>query len=171
MDYCRFYIDEIPIREVLRNEQMESNYPSKLMYLYATIWDASKWAIHEGNHKVDFNHGPFVATYKNLILKGCIFDPIQVSDDEFCSENLKAQDYAIINPLRRLKMQNFCQHFLSYSYCYDIYRYPVPPPECVIVLKEKEMFDESGKLKFGRSRRRHSKWRGRASTPMGDMMF
>jgi len=64
-----------------------------------TIWDASKWAIHEGNHKVDYNHGSFVATYKNLILKGCVFDPIQAPDDEFCSENLKAQDYAIIKPL------------------------------------------------------------------------
>jgi len=107
MNYCRFYVDEIPIREVLWNEQLESNYPSKPIYLYATIWDASNWATHEGNHKVNYNYGPFVATYKNLILEGCIFYPIQVPDDEFCSDNLKAQDYTILNPLRRLKMQNF----------------------------------------------------------------
>jgi len=43
------------------------------MYLYAIIWDASNWATHEGNNKVNYNYGPFVATYKNLILKGCIF--------------------------------------------------------------------------------------------------
>lgn len=171
MNYCRFFVDEIPIREVLRNKQMENNYPSKPMYLYATIWDASKWAIHEGNRKVDYSYGPFIATYKNLILKGCIFDPIEVPDDEFCSENLKAQDYAIMNPLRRLKMQNFRQRFMSYSYCYHTYRYPVPPPECVIVSKEKQMFNENGMLKVGRSRRRHSKRRGRASTTMGHMMF
>jgi len=77
---------------VLGNELIEINYSSKPLYLYPAIWDALNWATHEWNCKVDYNYGLFVATFKNLVLKGCTFDPIQVSVDVICSENLKAQD-------------------------------------------------------------------------------
>ncbi|MCD7446895.1 putative xyloglucan endotransglucosylase/hydrolase protein 30 [Datura stramonium] len=39
-----FYIDDVPIREIVRNDAMGGEYPSKPMGLYATIWDASDWA-------------------------------------------------------------------------------------------------------------------------------
>nr|GEU31948.1 probable xyloglucan endotransglucosylase/hydrolase protein 30 [Tanacetum cinerariifolium] len=46
-----FYIDEVPIREILRSDEMGSDFPSKPMALYATIWDASNWATNGGKYK------------------------------------------------------------------------------------------------------------------------
>jgi xyloglucan:xyloglucosyl transferase len=167
-----FYIDEVPIREVLRSEEMGGEYPSKPMSLYSTIWDASNWATSGGKYKVNYKYAPFVAEFKDLVLKGCSLDPIQeVSDDEACSDqniDLEAQDYATVTPLRRLSMRRFRQKFMYYSYCYDTIRYPIPPPECDIIPGEQQRFKETGRLKFGGSHRRRSRRGGRTTIPIDD---
>ncbi|TKY70065.1 xyloglucan endotransglucosylase/hydrolase protein 30 [Spatholobus suberectus] len=167
-----FYIDEVPIREVLRSKEMGADYPSKPMSLYATIWDASNWATSGGKYKVNYKYAPFVTEFKDLVLKGCSADPIQeVSGAEDCSgqhADLEAQDYAAVTPLRRLAMRRFRQRYMYYSYCYDTLRYPMPPPECVIVPSEKQRFKETGRLRFGGSHRRQSRRRGRTTTPVDD---
>ncbi|KAI7995726.1 putative xyloglucan endotransglucosylase/hydrolase protein 30 [Camellia lanceoleosa] len=66
-----------PIREVVRNDDMGSDYPSKPMSLYATIWDASTWATSGGKYKVNYAYQPFVSSYKDFVLQGCVVDPIQ----------------------------------------------------------------------------------------------
>ncbi|XP_028754645.1 probable xyloglucan endotransglucosylase/hydrolase protein 30 [Neltuma alba] len=168
-----FYIDEVPIREVVRSEEMGKEYPSKPMSLYATIWDASSWATSGGKYKVNYKYAPFVVEFKDLALHGCSVDPIQeVPDiDDICSDHhayLLAQDYATITPMRRLAMRRFRQRYMYYSYCYDTLRYPVPLPECVIDPTEKQRFKESGRLKFGGSHRRHSRRRNRNAAPVDD---
>lgn len=157
---CRFYIDEVPIREVVRSEEMGGEYPSKPMSLYATIWDASTWATSGGKYQVNYNYAPFVSEFKDLVLHGC---SLGSSNDE-CSGNraeLEARDYAAVTPARCLAMRRFRQRYMYYSYCYDTLRYPVPPPECVIDPAEKERFNEAGRLKFGRSHRGWSRRGGR----------
>ncbi|KAG2680370.1 hypothetical protein I3760_11G096700 [Carya illinoinensis] len=160
-----FYIDEVPIREVVRNDAMGGDYPSKPMSLYATLWDASNWATSGGKYKVNYKYAPFVAEFKDLVLEGCPTDPIQqVSDAGVCVEkefNLNSQDYAMVTPERRLAMRKFRQKFMYYSYCYDTLRYPVLPPECVINPLEKRRFKDTGRLKFGGSHRRQSRRRSR----------
>jgi len=42
---------------------------------------------------------------------------------------------------------------------------------CFIISKDKQMFNENEKLIYGQRHRRHSRLRGRASTPIGDLMF
>ncbi|EFJ22389.1 hypothetical protein SELMODRAFT_416664 [Selaginella moellendorffii] len=39
----RFFVDDIPIREVLKSEELGEDYPLKPMNVFATIWDASQW--------------------------------------------------------------------------------------------------------------------------------
>ncbi|KAG6606277.1 putative xyloglucan endotransglucosylase/hydrolase protein 30, partial [Cucurbita argyrosperma subsp. sororia] len=160
-----FYIDEVPIREVVRNEVMGGDYPTKPMSLYATIWDASNWATSGGKYKVNYKYAPFVSEFKDLVLDGCASDPIQeVLEASDCTEHnahLNVQDYVTVTPERRAAMRNFRQHFMYYSYCYDILRYPIPPPECVIIPSEQRRFKDTGRLKFGGSHRRRSKRRGR----------
>ncbi|KAJ8754286.1 hypothetical protein K2173_002737 [Erythroxylum novogranatense] len=163
-----FFIDEVPIREVVRTEAMSSEYPSKPMSLYATIWDASNWATSGGRYKVNYKYAPFVAEFKDLVLEGCAVDPIeQISAADSCSEidtRLATADYAVITRKQRLAMRRFRQRFMYYSYCYDTLRYPVAPPECVIDPYEKERFKDTGRLKFGGSHqgnKRRSRRRGR----------
>ncbi|KAJ7943881.1 Xyloglucan endotransglucosylase/hydrolase [Quillaja saponaria] len=162
-----FYIDEVPIREVVRSEAMGGDYPSKPMSLYATIWDASNWATSGGKYKVNYKYAPFVSEYKDFVLEGCPVDPIQeVPAAVACAQKnalLESQDYAVITPQRRLAMRRFRQRFTYYSYCYDTWRYPVPPPECVIDPVEKRRFNDTGRLKFGGSHRKQSRRRGRRS--------
>ncbi|KAJ9152342.1 hypothetical protein P3X46_025916 [Hevea brasiliensis] len=156
-----FYIDNVPVREVVRNDAMGSEYPSKPMSLYATIWDASNWATSGGKYKVNYKYSPFVSEYKDLVLEGCPIDPIQqIPMASTCSESnarLDTADYTIITRKQRLAMRRFRQRFMYYSYCYDTLRYPVPPPECVIDPVEKERFKDTGRLKFGGSHQSHKR--------------
>ncbi|GLT58525.1 hypothetical protein SLA2020_314110 [Shorea laevis] len=155
-----FYVDEIPIREVIHNEEMGGDYPSKPMSLYATIWDASSWATNGGKNGVDYKYAPFTSEFKDFALEGCPVDPIQESLDTVCSESdafLESRDYAVITPEGRAAMRKFRQRYMYYSYCYDRLRYPVPPPECVLVSSEQERFQETGRLKFGGSVRKQAR--------------
>lgn len=152
-----FYVDEVPIREIIRNEEMGGDFPSKPMSLYATIWDASSWATNGGKVGVDYKYAPFASEFTDFALDGCPVDPIQESPDLVCSESdayLESRDYAVMTTERRAAMRRFRQHYMYYSHCYDRLRYPVPPPECVLVSSEQERFTESGRLKFGGSVRR-----------------
>lgn len=163
----RFYIDEVPIREVVKNDAMGGDYPSKPMSLYTTIWDASNWATSGGRYKVNYKYAPFVAEFKDLVLEGCPTDPIeQVSAADVCAEKdayLASQDYAIMTRKRRQAMRWFRQRFMYYSYCYDTLRYPVPPPECVISRDEKQRFKDTGRLRFGGSHHKQSRQSKRRS--------
>ncbi|CAL1376221.1 unnamed protein product [Linum trigynum] len=171
-DQVIFYIDDVPIREIIRNDEMGSEYPSKPMSLYATIWDASTWATSGGRFKADYKYAPFVAEFKDLALDGCPLEAVQqvasAAEELDCSDSharLAAADYSTISRKQRYAMRRFRQRYLYYSYCYDTLRYPIPPPECVIDPMEKERFKDTGRLKFGgshRSPKRRSKRRSRA---------
>ncbi|CAF2099039.1 BnaA05g16360D [Brassica napus] len=156
-----FWVDDVPIREVIRSEAMGADYPAKPMALYATIWDASDWATSGGKYKANYKFAPFVAEFKSFSLDGCSVDPIQEVPVD-CADSvefLESQDYSAINSHQRAAMRRFRQRFMYYSYCYDTVRYPEPPPECVIVPAEKDRFRNTGRLKFGgteaRERRRN----------------
>lgn len=161
----RFYIDEVPIREVVRSEAMGGDYPSKPMALYATIWDGSTWATSGGRYKVNYKYSPFVSEFKGLALHGCAVDPIEMRPSlDGCAKDdakLATADYAVITPERRSYMRKFREMYMTYSYCYDAVRYPVVPPECVVLPSEKRRFNDAGRLKFGsvkRSKKRSRMW-------------
>ncbi|KAK8650342.1 hypothetical protein V6N13_139987 [Hibiscus sabdariffa] len=177
-----FYVDEVPIREVVRHDKMGGDYPSKPMSLYATIWDASSWATNGGKHKVNYEYAPFTSEFKDLVLDGCPTDPIRsFSNSTACAETdawLQTRDYAVITPKGRSAMRRIRQRYMYYSYCYDTVRYPVTPPECVIDANEKQRFRNSGRLRFGGShrkqmrnarRKRRSRPTSNISTEQNDM--
>ncbi|GMJ12530.1 xyloglucan endotransglucosylase/hydrolase 30, xyloglucan endotransglycosylase 4 [Hibiscus trionum] len=170
-----FYVDEVPIREVVRNDKMGGDYPSKPMSLYATIWDASSWATNGGRHKVNYEYAPFTSEFKDLVLDGCATGPIKkFPDTTACTETnawLESRDYAVITPKSRSAMRRFRQRYMYYSYCYDTVRYPVTPPECVIDPTEKLRFQDSGRLRFGGSHRKQmrSARRKRRSRPTSNI--
>ncbi|GAB2212111.1 hypothetical protein Droror1_Dr00025457 [Drosera rotundifolia] len=165
-----FYVDGVPIREVVRNEAMAGDYPSKPMSLYATIWDASSWATAGGRYSVRYEYEPFVSEFTDFVLQGCALDPVEQvgADTEECLEKkakLMSAEYSDISPDGRLAMKWFRERYMYYSYCYDTVRYPIPPPECVIMPREQVRFKETGRLKFEAIPRRLRKGgRGRRPT-------
>ncbi|XP_057498421.1 probable xyloglucan endotransglucosylase/hydrolase protein 30 [Actinidia eriantha] len=155
-----FYIDDVPIREIVRSDAMGGDFPSKPMSLYATIWDASNWATSGGKYKVNYKYAPFVAKFTDLALDGCAIDPIQDVLSTSCSkkdDQLESANYATITPKQRSAMKKFRQKYMYYSYCYDIIRYPIAPSECVIDPVERQQFKDTGRLNFGVRRHRHDK--------------
>lgn len=147
---------------------MRGDYPSKPMSVYATIWDASTWATDGGKEKVDYKYEPFVAEFKDLVLEGCIVDPTDQILSSNCTDSIAgliAKDYSTITSEGRKSMKWFRERYMYYSYCYDNVRYPVPPPECVIVPSERDLFQTSGRLR-GRMKfhgSNHRRRRGRAA--------
>ncbi|KAH6755650.1 xyloglucan endotransglucosylase/hydrolase 30 [Perilla frutescens var. hirtella] len=145
-----FYIDDIPIREIVRNDAMRADFPSKPMALYATIWDASDWATSGGKYKANYKYAPFVAEFTDLVLNGCATDPLEeVVTTAGCAErDGQLANFGTITPKQKMAMKKFRERYTYYSYCYDTLRYPVPPPECVIDAAERQRFKETGRLKF-----------------------
>ncbi|KAL3500016.1 hypothetical protein ACH5RR_039109 [Cinchona calisaya] len=161
-----FYVDDVPIREIVHHRAMGGDYPSKPMSLYATIWDASSWATNGGKEKVDYKYEPFASEFKDLVLEGCRVDPLEQISSTNCTDRIArliAQEYATITPEGRKAMKWFHERYVYYSYCYDNLRYNVPLPECVIVPSERERFRDTGrlreKMRFGGSNKRHRRGR------------
>ncbi|KAK2991838.1 hypothetical protein RJ640_025744 [Escallonia rubra] len=152
-----FYIDEVPIREIVRNDAMAADYPSKPMSLYATIWDASNWATSGGKYKVNYKYAPFVTEFTDLTLHGCAVDPLQEVLPTSCTKKDDQLDGVSVTPRQQMAMKKFRQKYMYYSYCYDTLRYPVPPPECVIDQSLRRRFKDTGRLKFDRNQRHRSK--------------
>jgi xyloglucan:xyloglucosyl transferase len=168
VSFNSFYIDETPIREVRRTDAMGGDYPSKPMSLYATIWDASNWATSGGKYKVNYKYSPFISEFRDLALVGCHVDPIQMlpTSTENCttaSSHLMSTGWSVMTPEKRNAMRAYRENYMTYSACYDTFRYPEKLPECEIVEAEKRRFKESGHLKFSHHRRHRSN-RARVST-------
>ncbi|CAG7887023.1 unnamed protein product [Brassica rapa] len=172
-----FWVDDVPIREIIRKEEMKGDYPQKPMSLYATIWDASSWATSGGKFGVDYAFSPFVSEFKDVALDGCnVSDSFPNNNNNTvgynyinCSasdQDLLASDYSTISPKQAAAMRRFRERYMYYSYCYDIVRYAVPPPECVIVTAEKDRFKDTGRLKFGGSHRARKRRKRNRSTPV-----
>ncbi|XP_047315025.1 probable xyloglucan endotransglucosylase/hydrolase protein 30 [Impatiens glandulifera] len=162
-----FYIDDVPIREIVRNEAMGGDFPSKPMALYATIWDASNWATSGGKYKVNYKYAPFLTKFTDLVLHGCVSDPIdEVLIPSSCmseggeDDRFRNIDDIQITPRQRQAMKKYRHKYMYYSYCYDNLRYPITPPECVIDPLERAKFKETGRLKF--EDRRHRRVKGRS---------
>lgn len=165
----RFYIDDIPIREIVRNDAMKGDFPSKPMALYATIWDASDWATSGGKYKANYKYAPFVAEFSDLVLDGCITNPLEevVAAGAGCSADVDGQlatNYGTITPKQKMAMKRFRERYTYYSYCYDKLRYPVAPPECVEDPIERLLFKETGQLKFD-ERHHHRRFKQRGQAP------
>ncbi|PUZ41992.1 hypothetical protein GQ55_9G547600 [Panicum hallii var. hallii] len=124
-DRIIFYVDETPIREVVRTESMGAQFPSKPMSLYATIWDGSSWATSGGRYKVDYKYAPYVAEFADLALRGCAVGR------RACEEPGDAAAPPM-SPARRSAMEAFRARYMTYGYCYDRLRYPAPLPECSV---------------------------------------
>lgn len=153
---CRFYVDNVPIREVTRTKSMGGDFPSKPMTLYATIWDASDWATNGGKYRVNYKYAPYVAEFSDLVLHGCAVDPIEHVAKCDIAQSSKAIPSSV-TPAQRIKMESFRKKHMTYSYCYDKIRYKVPPSECVINSQEAERLRKFDPVTFGSGRRHHGK--------------
>ncbi|XP_068663355.1 probable xyloglucan endotransglucosylase/hydrolase protein 28 [Aristolochia californica] len=170
-DQIIFYIDEIPIREIKRSGSMGGDFPSKPMSLYATIWDGSNWATLGGRYKVNYKYAPYIAEFKDLVIRGCAVDPLEQSprcNEEDIKEVSSLSQTHSVSSEQRMKMEKFRKRYMTYSYCYDSERYNRAPSECVIDPHEARLFRGSTGEKFGGRHRRHGKRHRRSPTSQAE---
>ncbi|CAL9167182.1 unnamed protein product [Musa hybrid cultivar] len=152
-----FSIDNIPIREIVRTGAIGGCFPSKPMTLYATIWDGSTWATSGGRYKVNYKYAPYVAEFEDLIIGGCAVNPMDHSSD--CEKpDTAISDSLTMSLEQQALMDRFRRRHMTYYYCYDRDRYPIPPPECNADQIEARLFYGRDGVKLGdhRGRRRRS---------------
>ncbi|EPS67980.1 xyloglucan endotransglucosylase/hydrolase 14, partial [Genlisea aurea] len=155
-----FFVDDVPIREITKKVEMGGDFPAKPMALYATVWDASSWATSGGKYKVNYKYAPFVVEFSDLVLHGCISDPLEevvgTAPQNSCDD---VGDIADIKPKQRAAMNKFRLTYMYYCYCYHDLRYSTPLPECVIDAAEKRLFSESGEVSVQERQRRQRRWK------------
>ncbi|KMT05645.1 hypothetical protein BVRB_7g167810 [Beta vulgaris subsp. vulgaris] len=126
-----FFVDNIPIRYFKNNTRLGVSYPSKPMKIDASIWDGSSWATDGGQTKIIWEHAPFRAYFKGFNVNGCSvsnggsIDPCNY--DQFWWNSKR---YWELNPTEQKAYKIVKHHYLTYDYCVDKTRHPVPPPEC-----------------------------------------
>ncbi|CAN6246479.1 unnamed protein product [Urochloa humidicola] len=146
-----FYIDDTPIREVIRHPEMGGDFPAKPMAVYATIWDGSTWATEGGKYKVNYKYAPFASDFSDLAVVGPRADPVlrvprRDADQDLLE--LMTADYAVMTPQKRAAMRAFRARQMTYTVCYDAVRYASGPfPECDNSDEERESFSAWGESK------------------------
>lgn len=135
-DLVVFYVDNTPIR-MFRNLQgivPGFAFPnSQAMGMFASIWDGSQWATQGGRIKIDWTAAPFVASYQNFRLNGCLVNSwdkyglLKCRRSSFAAPGASAQKLPI-GRIRQMRTVRATQ--VKYNYCDDRARYPTPPPEC-----------------------------------------
>lgn len=106
------------------------------MSVYATIWDGSEWATHGGKYPVNYKYSPFIVSFAEMELSGCIADP--TASISSCSNSNHPSQIDPVNGAEFTKLSqqqiaamNWARNKLMfYSYCNDRTRYKVLPPEC-----------------------------------------
>ncbi|XP_027343932.1 xyloglucan endotransglucosylase/hydrolase protein 31-like [Abrus precatorius] len=119
-----FFVDDVPIRMYPRKS--DATFPTRPMYVYGSIWDASSWATEGGKYKADYSYQPFVGRYKNLKLQGC-------TTEDFAScqpPSASPPGYGSLSPQQFDAMQWVQNNYLVYDYCHDPRRDHTLTPEC-----------------------------------------
>lgn len=127
---CRFWVDDIPIREFVRNETA-TPYPNhQPMEVYCSIWDGDSWATEGGRIKINWADAPFVATYRNYTIEACSCG--NTTADITACQNSR---YAYPGPAARNlsthgvhQMEGVKRGWLKYDYCW--YANTTTYPEC-----------------------------------------
>ncbi|CAK7332205.1 unnamed protein product [Dovyalis caffra] len=119
-----FLVDDVPIRRYPRKS--DATFPSRPMWVYGSIWDASSWATEDGKYKADYSYQPFIGRYKNFKIGGCTADgpsscrPPSVAPSG--SGGLSQQQHSVMEWVQR--------NYLVYDYCRDSKRDHTQTPEC-----------------------------------------
>ncbi|XP_022862171.1 xyloglucan endotransglucosylase/hydrolase protein 31-like [Olea europaea var. sylvestris] len=119
-----FFVDDVPIRRYPRKS--DSTFPTRHMWVYGSIWDASSWATENGKYKADYSYQPFIGRYKNFKISGCDANgPASCrpqSGSQSGSSGLSSQQNEAMAWVQR--------NYKVYDYCHDPARDHTQTPEC-----------------------------------------
>ncbi|KAH7330777.1 hypothetical protein KP509_20G001500 [Ceratopteris richardii] len=131
-EHILFLVDGTPIRVFSNNKDVGVPYlDSQPMRVFSSIWNGDSWATRGGLVKIDWDHAPFIASYRGFEASGsaCV-----ATSSAACAAQVTAMDGTHRGPaslpLDSAKLDWVKRNFMVYDYCTDQKRNPVPPPEC-----------------------------------------
>lgn len=131
----RFMVDWVPIRTYRNHADKGVAFPRwQPMSIQVSIWNGEDWATRGGKDKIDWSKSPFIASFKNPKIDGCVWN----GNPRFCraispsnwwnNENSSTLTW----PQRRL-FRWVRKYHLIYDYCQDTQRFHNNmPKECVL---------------------------------------
>ncbi|KAF7823343.1 putative xyloglucan endotransglucosylase/hydrolase protein 32 [Senna tora] len=119
-----FLVDDVPIRRYPRKS--EATYPTRPMYVYGSIWDASSWATEDGKYRADYRYQPFIGRYRKFKVQGCTIEGPATCQPPSSSPS----GYGSLSPQQHKAMQWVQNNFMVYNYCHDPRRDHTLIPEC-----------------------------------------
>lgn len=108
------------------------DYPSKPMQVMASLWNGEAWATDGGNSKINWAFAPFKAQFQGFSDHGCRVNG-QSSNVKVCGSSRywwNTRNYSSLSAHEQKALQNVRAKYMSYDYCSDRPRHPVPPTEC-----------------------------------------
>ncbi|CAH9125726.1 unnamed protein product [Cuscuta epithymum] len=129
-----FLVDRIPIRTFRNHEDDGVAYPGwKPMGLTVSLWDGSSWATSGGKVKVDWSKAPFIASFKDYKLEGCVWKGNNGKDCRAGGPSYwwNKDRAKTLTPYQRRLYKWVRNYFITYDYCGDKQRFNNSlPPEC-----------------------------------------
>ncbi|KAH7858386.1 hypothetical protein Vadar_023247 [Vaccinium darrowii] len=129
-----FFVDKVAIR-IYQNTNYTNNFfpNAKAMYQFASIWNGDSWATEGGQIKTNWANAPFVSSYTNYNVSGCLWQDPSPACLSTTTLNWWDQSPAWQLSAAQLEDYHWAQrNFCVYYYCTDTARYPTPPPECSV---------------------------------------
>ncbi|CAI0472283.1 unnamed protein product, partial [Linum tenue] len=132
-----FLVDDIPIRRY--EKKSITTFPTRPMWVYGSIWDASDWATDDGKYKTDYTYQPFVSQYKSFRLAGCSSSATPhcrpVSASPYRSGGLSKKQLMAMRSGGMTRQQYSAMRWVQrnhmvYNYCWDSSRDRSLTPEC-----------------------------------------
>ncbi|KAL0443766.1 UNVERIFIED_CONTAM: Xyloglucan endotransglucosylase/hydrolase protein 15 [Sesamum latifolium] len=121
----------IPIRVFSNNEAIGIPFPkSQAMRVQCSLWNADDWATQGGRVKTDWSKAPFLASYRNFNINGCVPGSScgSKSADSFNTEAWQTKE---LDAKGRNRLRWVQQKHMIYNYCTDVKRFPQGiPAEC-----------------------------------------
>ncbi|KAK4487124.1 hypothetical protein RD792_006439 [Penstemon davidsonii] len=119
-----FMVDNIPIRVFNNYESIGIPFPkNQPMRVYCSLWNADDWATQGGRVKTDWTKAPFVASYRNFNINGCVSGSTcrSQSTDSFNTQAWQTQG---LDANGRNRLRWVQQKHMVYNYCNDRPRFP-----------------------------------------------
>ncbi|KAF3506603.1 hypothetical protein F2Q69_00003311 [Brassica cretica] len=127
-----FYVDNVPIRIFKNNKRYGVGYPSKPMTLVVSLWNGEGWATDGGKAKINWSYAPFKANFERFSDSGCHADGLNINA-KVCGSTTywwNTIQYSRLSANETTAFKNVRAKYMTYDYCSDHPRYPVPPTEC-----------------------------------------
>ena len=126
-------VDMIPVRVYRNHAEKGVPFPRwQPMSLKATLWNGDNWATRGGEDKIDWRKGPFIASFRNYKIDGCVWK----GNPRFCRAASPGNWWnqnssSTLTSAQRRWFKWVRKYHMIYDYCQDTQRFQNNlPREC-----------------------------------------